>query len=67
MITRLNSKHIDANEFYTVKDVSEVTGYHPNTVRKHIKGGKLQALCSPGKILLKGDEVLEFLNHHVNG
>lgn len=67
MIKRINSKHIEAGQLYSVSEVAEVAGYHPNTVRKHIKCGKLQALCTPGKMLLKGEEVLEFLNHHVNG
>lgn len=67
MIKRLNHKHIEEGRFYSVSEVSYVTGYCPNTIRKHIHGGKLRAFGPGRKILLDGGEVLDFLKYHVNG
>ena len=38
-------------EFYTVKEVHEMTGLHPNTIRKRIKDGtfKIMQRSSQGK------------------
>jgi len=66
MIRRLNGKMIEEDRFYTVREVSGFTGYHPQTVRKHIHSGKLRSFGSTGKILLDGGEVIEYLRLHVH-
>jgi excisionase family DNA binding protein len=67
MIKRLNQKKIDSQTFYTVKEVAYFAGCGARNIRKHVENGKIQAIRLPGKMLVDGGELMEFLRCHVNG
>jgi len=67
MIRRINSKQIDSQTFYTVKEVADFAGCGTRNIRKHVENGKIQAVHLPGKMLVDGSELMEFLRCHVNG
>lgn len=48
-----------AKEFLTVNEVSEITGLHPNTIRKRIKDGVFETLPrgKNEKVLIKGESI----------
>lgn len=44
-------------DFVTVREAAELRRSHPETIRRHIREGKLRAYRSGGKFLLRRDDL----------
>lgn len=50
-----------AKEFYTVKDICEALDVLPDSLRQHIRAGKLKALKINGSYIIDREEAERFI------
>lgn len=51
------------NRAYTIKEVSEISGYPIYTLKRRIDANKLKTITDPGeKIMILGSEVKRFMH-----
>lgn len=48
-------------KFYTAKEVADLLGFHVNTVRRHIKQGKLKAIKIGRGYRIEENDLKEYL------
>ena len=51
------------NKLYTIKQICDIVGCHPETIRRQIKEGKIKAIPHTGKqhIRIFGFELMKYL------